>query len=152
VVELQSGYKIPKRLLSVTERRLFGEDYVVSEVFSVDGRDEDEYGHIFEWDELTDPIWTEGAYSIMGCIEFEPDCVRLHHDGAPVGFYMGGQAWVDPEHRGKGLGAKMIVACIAMSGRLPPVRDIGFSDDGFRAHENALAILNSMGADHSPSA
>jgi GNAT superfamily N-acetyltransferase len=143
-MKFENGYSVPEKLMSTTERKLFGDIYMVSDMFDLDGRNEDEYGHIWEWESLTDTIWSDGGYSIRGCVEFEPDCVVLLDDGRPVGFYMGGQAWVDPEHRGHGFGAKMIVSCIAMSGSLPPVRDIGFSEAGFAAHRGALEILWEM--------
>lgn len=150
-MKFENGYSVPEKLMGTTERKLFGGGYMVSDVFDLDGRNEDEYGHVFEWDDLTDPIWIDGTYSIRGCVGFEPDCVLLLDDGNPVGFYMGGQAWVDPEHRGQGLGARMIVACIAMSGSLPPVRDIGFSQAGFAAHRNALEIIREMKHEPRPS-
>lgn len=141
---LQDGFSIPTDLARIDADHLFGDRYMVSEMFSFDGRDEDEYGHVFEWEDLTDPIWVEGAYAIRGCIDFEPDCVVLAHGEEIVGFYMGGQAWVDPDHRGSGFGAKMIISCIAMSGRLPDVRNIGFSAAGFAAHKDALEILSEI--------
>lgn len=141
---LQDGFAIPEHLRRVTAATLFGEGYMISEAFDLDGRSDDEYGHIFEWEDLTDAIWIDGAYAIRGCVDFEPDCVVLQHDGETVGFYMGGQTWVDPEHRGQGFGAKMVVSCIAMSGRLPDVRNIGFSAAGFAAHEQALRLLSDM--------
>lgn len=143
---LQNGFTISDKLARTTAARLFGPGYMISEVFSFDGRDEDEYGHVFEWEDLTDPIWVEGSYAIRGCIDFDPDCVLLTHEGESVGFYMGGQAWIDPGHRGNGLGARMIVSTIAMSGRLPDVRDIGFSEAGFAAHEAALKLLKELKA------
>jgi GNAT superfamily N-acetyltransferase len=149
-MKFDNGYTVPEKLKSTTERKLFSDNFMVSDVFDLDGRDEEEYGHIFGWEDLTDPIWSEGGYSIRGCVGFEPDCVVLLDDGSPVGFYMGGQAWVDTDHRGHGFGAKMIVACIAMSGSLPPVRDIGFSAAGFAAHRNALAIIQEMKKDARP--
>lgn len=142
-MKFENGYSVPKRLKNATERKLFGENYMISEVFGFDGRGED-YEHVFEWSDLTDTIWQDGAYSIRGCVEFEPDCVLLLDDGNPVGFYMGGQAWIDPEHRGRGHGARTVVACIAMSGTLPPVKDIGFSEAGFAAHMGALEIMREM--------
>lgn len=138
---LQEGFRVSNKLSKTTEHALFGAHYMVSEVFGLDGRNEDEYGHIFEWEDFTDPIWVEGLYCIKGCVEFEPDCVVLQHQGETVGFYMGGQAWVDEDHRGHDFGAKMIVSCIAMSGRLPDVKNIGFSEAGFAAHKNALELL-----------
>lgn len=150
-MKFENGYSVPEKLRSSTEKKLFGEHYMVSDVFDLDGRNEDEYGHVFEWEDLTDPIWKDGSYSIRGCVGFEPDCVLLLDDGNPVGFYMGGQAWVDPEHRGHGFGAKMIVACIAMAGSLPPVRDIGFSEAGFASHRSALEIIREMKHDPRPS-
>jgi len=141
---LQVGFSIPETLSRTNSARLFGNQYMVSEAFSFDGSNEDEYGHVLDWEDLTDPIWTEGAYVIRGCVDFEPDCVVLIHEGETVGFYMGGQAWVDPEHRGNGFGAKMIVSCIAMSGRLPDVRDIGFSSSGFATHEAALKLMRQL--------
>ena len=148
---LQVGFSIPEKLSRTNAARLFGNQYMVSDAFSFDGRNEDEYGHVLDWEDLTDPIWTEGSYAIRGCVDFEPDCVVLTHEGETVGFYMGGQAWVDPEHRGNGFGAKMIVSCIAMSGRLPDVRDIGFSAAGLSSHEVALKLLRQLSSTVQPS-
>lgn len=142
-MSLQNGFTIPDNLARTSLTGLVGENYMVSPAFDIDGRDHDEFGHVFDWDSLTDPIWIEGPYVIRGCIDFEPCCVLLAYDDDPVGFYMGGQAWVDPEHRGNGFGAKMIVSSISMSKELPDVKNIGFSEAGFAAHESALALLRS---------
>lgn len=141
----QNGYDIPEHLISIRSETLFGRNFRISEMFSLNGRDEEhgEYDHVFEWDDLTPVIWTDPdhIYEIRGCVEFDPACVVLRRDGLTVGFYMGGQAWIDPDHRGKGLGAAMIVSTIAMTRELPPVQDIGFSGAGYQAHMAALKCL-----------
>jgi hypothetical protein len=149
-MNFENGYAVPESILSITKEALLGDHYMISPMFDFDGRSEEEYGHIWEWDDLTDVIYAEGAYTIRGCVDFEPDCVVLFDDERPVGFYMGGQAWVDPQHRGKSFGAKMVVACMAMTGRIPEVRYLGFSEQGYRTHTKAIEIIRDLDQSASP--
>lgn len=148
---LENGYSIPPGLAGVSEEDLFGTMWLVGPQFEVDGR-ADEYSHVWEWEELTDAVWSADGYSVHGLVGFEPPCMVLARGGQRIGFYMGGQSWIDPEHRGRGLGAAMAVAATAFSGRLPDVRDIGFSEAGYRLHLRALEMIRELAAEATPSA
>jgi len=135
-----NGYSLPQSLTVETVEDLLGEGYMVSPVFSIHGHDGD-YDHVWEWEDLTPSIWEEGDYAIAGLVDFEPGCVVLLCEGKPVGFYLEGQAWIDPEHRGKGFGPKMVVSAIAFGGRLPDIKDIGFTEEGYRTHAAAVSLM-----------
>lgn len=140
----ENGYDIPARLVASTHEDLFGEHFQIGEFFAVDGRDESgDYDHVFEWDDFTPVIWKHAVtgHEIVGCVEFEPTCVVLRREGQTVGFYMGGQSWVDPEHRGLGCGAAMVLSAVALAGELPDVQNIGFSNAGYGLHQSALRLL-----------
>jgi len=145
---LLEGYQIPPGLAGTTEEDLVGTMYLVSPIFEIDGWD-GEYSIVWDWED-TVRVWTEGGYSIHGLVDFEPCCVVLRHEGESVGFYMDGQCWVDPDHRGRGLARAMVVALVAWSRRLPDVKDIGFSEAGYRLHISALRQITQE-AERSPS-
>lgn len=122
---------------------LVGKGSMVSPAFRVDGRDGD-YDHVFEWEPEETPLWTsaEGDYSIAGLPDFEPATVVLLHEGEAVGFYSGGELWIDGPHRGKGLSPELVLACADYVGGLPfdPESGIGFTAAGMAAHRRAREI------------
>lgn len=138
-----NGFAVPSHLASTEVEDLLGHEYMVSEVFSVDGRDED-YEHVFDWTDFTPAIWKDGAYEIVGLQDFEPCSVALRHMRETVGFYMGGQSWIQPVHRGRGHGSALVLSAIAFGGELPDIRDIGFTEAGYRTHLSALRSLWEM--------
>ena len=83
----------------------------------------------------------DGAYEIVGLVDFEPCSVALRHMGNAVGFHMGGQAWIDPSHRGRGHGAALVLSAIAFAEEVPDLKDIGFTEAGYRTH---LAVLQKI--------
>lgn len=138
-----NGYALPEGIERVSVEDLLGCGYLVSPMFSIHGHGGD-YDHVWEWTDVTAPVWEEGDYTIVGLVDFEPGCVVLRHGGNPVGFYLEGQAWIDPGHRGKGFGPKMVLAAIAAGQRLPDIRDIGFTEAGFRTHVAAVHLIQEM--------
>ena len=69
--------------------------------------------------------------------------------GKVVGFYLDGQAWVEPAHRGNGLGTAMVLSFMALHGKPPSTRGIGFSEEGYAIHLKALEALASLHDDAS---
>lgn len=138
-----NGYGIPAKFAGVSADQLLGHNCIVSPSFAVQGRDE-EYDHVWDWTDLTPAIWEEGPYEVVGLTDFEPCCVALRHGGKPVGFYMGGQSWIDPSHRGMGLGPVLVLSAIALSGELPDIRDIGFTEAGYRTHLAAVELMHGL--------
>lgn len=137
-----NGFDVPERLRHVDEDDLLG-GCMVSPVFGLEGDSED-FDHVFEWGDLTCSVWADGEYEVVGCVDFEPGCVVVRKDGETVGFYMDGQAWVEPDHRRKGLGTAMILSFLALHDRLPNTRGIGFSEEGYALHCRVLEALASL--------
>lgn len=142
---LSPGFSIPDDLLEIDIDDLVGFASMTSPAFDVDGTSE-EYEHIFEWDDLSDPIWASenNDYTIHALLDFEPTCVVSRYLGKTIGFYLDGEAWVQDTHRGNGLGPKMIVSAIAATGELPNSQNIGFTDAGMAIHFSAVKILTEM--------
>jgi GNAT superfamily N-acetyltransferase len=100
-------------------------------------------------DALRFPVYIEGPYQIseLADPEFEPEgtFVLVHAEAGVCGFYMDGQCWVDPEHRGRGLGARLVLAAAEFHGGRPfdAPFGLGFSPAGYAAHVAAhrLAVL-----------
>lgn len=115
----------------------------VSETFSFDGRSED-YEGLFAKSEGACLFVTSDGYRI--CVQDGSDApaVVLEHDGEAVGFYADMMVWVDPEHRGKGLAAKMILSASVHFGEAMMDRTncdwIGFSPAGYAAHQSAVRL------------
>ncbi len=122
---------------------------MVSPAFRVEGRGGD-YGHVFDWEPEEDPVWAspDGDYSVAGLPDFDPPTVVLRHGGETVGFYSGGELWIDEPHRGQGLAPEMVLACADWVGGLPfdPEDGIGFTAAGMAAHRRAheLAVSRCM--------
>ena len=101
-------------------------------------------GNGYEIRAVPDPHWTP------------PTLVLLDPGGIPCGFYSGDQAWVDGEHRGRGLGAELALAMADAIGT-NPIRQpdgLGFTEAGFATHRLAwcLAVIraHAAGADVDP--
>jgi GNAT superfamily N-acetyltransferase len=122
------------------------EDFVgpcsVGNVFTFDGRGED-YDNL--WEDLRlncdkFPIVSQvSGYTICFLPDFEPFATLglLDEDGVACGFYMGGQLWIDPAHRGKNLGSFMVHAAARITGGSPSDpegKGLGYSEAGLRAH------------------
>ncbi len=115
----------------------------VSEAFAVDGRDDD---HDAVWDAPIDgdAFWTSPdgyAIHLVDDPDWSPETLLLLDPrGEACGFYSGGEAWVDPGHRGQGLGSEMVLAMAEAMGRRPVPggeAGMGFSRAGLEAHRMA---------------
>jgi hypothetical protein len=123
--------------------------YLESEQFTIDGRADEDYDWL--WDCAADPrglrppVWVGDGYQVRELIDVEPEgtFALLAPGGQPCGFYMDGQAWIDPEHRGKGLSSRLILAAAEFHGGSPIVDapcGLGFSSAGLAAHRAAHAL------------
>ena len=99
---------------------------IISDVFRIDGRQDDDY----EW------LWTCADIS-----DTEPESAFVLFDPKDdaCGFYTDGQCWIDPEHRGKGLSIPLILAAVEYLGGSPTnnSQGLGFSRAGAAAHKAA---------------
>ncbi len=95
-----------------------------------------------------DVIWSgAGGYNLCAVPGDDAPTVLLFHDSRVVGLYRDMMAWVDPRHRGKGLGATMIVEFAEYFGEHAfrneeddPSAGLGFTIAGFAAHRVARTI------------
>ena len=117
-----------------------------SEAFDVDGRDDD---HEVVWQAPVDsePFWENGdgyAIHLASDPDWEPETLLLLDPvGLPCGFYSGGESWIDPPHRGRGLGVEMVLAMTTAMGRGPIdiYQDgMGFSPAGLGMHRKAWCV------------
>lgn len=118
---------------------------MISEMFSI--ADDDEENEIFFEAGLDGtPYWTspDSAYEIRFApdMDWEPPTSFLVHGGRTVGFYAGGQCWIDPAHRGKGLSTELILALVDRIGAVPydNAEPMGFSRSGYAAHARAHRV------------
>jgi len=114
----------------------------VSRAFEINGRTDEEYEWIWNAPIYEKPFWrSPSGYEIRTVDpDFEPPTVvLLAPDGSRCGFYSGGQLWVDPEHRGQGLGAELVLALTeALGYSITAVNEgLGLSPEGYRAHFKA---------------
>lgn len=119
---------------------------IIKGQFAIDGRLEPEYEWIWSAAEdemnLGFPVHiTDDGYMIREIIDYEPEgtFVLVDQYGEACGFYMEGQCWIDPEHRGQGLSIHLILAASEFNGGSPTknVDGLGFSEAGFNAHAAA---------------
>lgn len=150
-----SADDIPHSIASVTAAQFVGRHHVADGYF-FDGRG-DAYAAFFTAAPAATPLWTSAdtrhavfpiddpAFRVPPTARptdpdfTAPDPVVLRCNGRTVGFYFAGMAWIDPEHRGRGLSTMMILAaCVAAGG---PVYDtaatMGFTPAGHAAHKAA---------------
>lgn len=121
----------------------------VHECHSFDGREE--YDFFFE--ETLDRsrvVWFEGAYA-MADVGYDSPTLMLFHEGEVVGFYFELMAWLDPEHRGRGLATQMVLQYAETFGDdcFAPLRKaadcaMGFSPEGYALHCRALDHAQSL--------
>ena len=134
----------PKPAWLMTSEEFLG-PCLVSPSFSIDasgGVESEEYGIFFTADTADRPLWSspDGRYAVHSVADkehWEPfPTVLLKHNGKTIGFYAAGEAWVDEEHRGGGLGVEMIVAAAELCGSAPNrnAAGPGYSEAGYRAH------------------
>ena len=121
----------------------------VSPIHGFDGRDE--YDFFFDEQLPADAvIWEEGEYAIAD-VGYDSPTVMLFHEGKVVGFYFDMMAWLDVEHRGRGLATTMIFAYADRFGenafadqRVKADCALGFSPEGFDLHQRALEIARQL--------
>jgi GNAT superfamily N-acetyltransferase len=137
---------------------LLSDDYAVilsvaqvSDVHSFDGREA--YDFFFEEElDASRVIWADGDYAIAD-VGYDDPTVMLFHRGAVVGFYFELMAWLDDEHRGRGLATQMILSYAERFGddcfvqpRIKADCAMGFSPEGYdlhvRAREKAREMLD----------
>ena len=120
----------------------------ISDCFSIDGRQDEDYEWLWDVDFTGYPVAgeAEGGYRIVHLDDWEPagTVILVSPAEQMCGFYMDSQCWIDLEHRGKGLSTPMILAAADILGG-SPVRDnegcpVGFSEAGYRAHMAAHAF------------
>ena len=120
---------------------------IVSPVFEIDGRDDDEtFDHLWECLDLEGrdlPVLArdEDGWGARWIDDWEPPATMGLFDpkGTPRGFYMGGMLWIDPDARGHGRSGLMTSAAADLLGGNPMGRHegLGFSDAGLAAHLSA---------------
>lgn len=117
--------------------------YLLGENFEIDGRRDFDFGVIWEWKALADPVPLPlpDGYGVARLDGFEPECtfVLIGPAGERCGFYATGQVWVDEAHRGRGLAVHLISAAARYRDGSPTVgrHGIGFSNAGLAAHRAA---------------
>lgn len=118
---------------------------IILDVFDVDGRSE-EYAHLFEalTIEAEDLPMIErdaAGWEARWLPDWHPEATLGLHDpsGTPRGFYMSGQLWIDPEARGAGRSALLILAAAELRSGCPAAntQGLGFSPAGHAAHLSA---------------
>ena len=119
---------------------------LVSELFGLDGRNDEDFEPLFE--ELENggedlPVMARAADGTEArwLNDWEPEATMglFDPDGKACGFYMGGQLWIDKEARGHGRSSLMIIAAADLLGGPPAQNEdgMGYSPDGYKAHLNA---------------
>jgi GNAT superfamily N-acetyltransferase len=113
--------------------------------------DANEDSHSFyldaEYDEAN-LIWqNDDGYRLCKVPGDDAPTVLLFHEESVVGLYRDMMAWINPDHRGKGLGTTMIVEFADHFGenafkneQNDPAEGLGFTDAGFAVHQNARQI------------
>lgn len=144
---------------------------MVSDVFAIDGRCDETFELIWNAELCDRPYWrSEDGYEIRAVLDYEPESMSLiSPTGDRCGFIMKEHLWIDPDHRGRGLGAELVLA-LSDSIQDSPTADvsaIGFAPEGHyaffkawkmavrRAHARgemiAQSILDDAIEDHVPS-
>jgi hypothetical protein len=132
----------PTSTWTVPMERFIGWGCMESDAFAIDGRVDEDYECVWEAEYARKPIWrSDDGYSIHAVEDFEPETVVLVKGAEICGFYMGGQLWIDSEHRGRKLGCEMVLAMAEALGRSPvaSLAPMGYSPAGMAVHEAAWA-------------
>ncbi|MDW9481734.1 hypothetical protein GOB57_24100 [Sinorhizobium meliloti] len=128
----------------------------ISPIHAFDGRVE--YDFFFHEDSPSTEsvVWQEGDYAIAD-VDYDSPTVMLFHKGNVVGFYFDMMAWLDEEHRGRGLATKMIFAYADRFGEAAFAEQrakadcaLGFSPEGYDLHERALEMARQLAQEPSP--
>lgn len=132
----------------LTEAEFIGPS-IVQPVFEIDGRDAE---HDMLWEALAEdtntmPLVARDAdgFEVRWMPDWCPEATLglFAHNGAPCGFYMDAQLWIDEGHRGKGLSRLLIGAAADMLGGQPTQNEkgCGFSEAGYGAHASAWRAI-----------
>lgn len=137
---------IPRGILRCASFDEFIGPVCVARGFAIDGRS---FDYHWVWvDPLSEtPFWRSPAgYQILVLnSESEPAVlVLLAPNGERCGFYVGIELWIDPDHRGQGLGAELVLAMTELLGRSPREGQeaTGFSPAGYAAHLKAWRLAH----------
>ena len=125
---------------------------LISDNFEIDGHD-NQYAPIYNKKEKTEVVAYFDDYEIIKfSSDFEPATVAAKINGEIVGFYSGAQSWVEPDHRGHGLGKALIVSSIAVFKELQINYEepIGMSQLGYEVHKSAMREINHIVAQDQP--
>lgn len=122
---------------------------VVHPMHSFNGREE--YDFFFEEEMPKDAvIWEDGDYAIAD-VRYDEPTLMLFHKGKVVGFYFDMMAWLDPEHRGKGLATQLILSYAQHLGenafsdqRKKAGCALGFSPEGYALHGRTLEVAREL--------
>lgn len=140
---MRDGIPLPRAAWGSTLETFVG-PHRVAETFAIDGREE-EYALYFEAPYDLSPAWTSAdglhAVHLVTDEDWSPATAVLIESatGDTVGFYAGGELWIEPEHRGRGLSAALILCLVDHLGRAAydTSAGMGFSAAGYAAHAAA---------------
>jgi GNAT superfamily N-acetyltransferase len=139
---------LPRAIWGWTFEEFLGPASLVGAAFAIDGH-AGEYDLYFDAPYDLAAAWTssDGLYGVhlVADEDWEPPTAVLIENptGTTVGFYAGGELWIDEEHRGRGLSTPLIVCLVARLGRAAydNATGIGFSAAGHAAHAAAHASV-----------
>ncbi|MGU3404529.1 hypothetical protein [Methylobacterium brachiatum] len=145
---MTAALPLPRAIWGRTLEEFLGPASLVAPTFAIDGHD-GEYDIYLDAPHELAPAWTslDGLYGVhlVADEDWEPPTAVLIENptGTTVGFYAGGELWIDEEHRGRGLSTPLIVCLVARLGRAAydNATGIGFSAAGHAAHAAAHASV-----------
>ncbi|MGU3558599.1 hypothetical protein [Methylobacterium radiotolerans] len=141
---MTAALPIPRTIWGGTLEEFLGPASLVAPTFAINGHD-GECDIYFDAPYELAAAWTspDGLYAVHLVPEEDwepPTAVLLENStGDTVGFYAGGELWIDVEHRGRGLSTPLIVCLVARLGRAAYDNStgVGFSAAGHAAHAAA---------------
>ncbi|GJD90865.1 hypothetical protein BHAOGJBA_4408 [Methylobacterium hispanicum] len=139
-------FPLPRAVWGVALEQFVGPG-MVAPAFGVDGRSSD-YDLFREAPWELAPAWTspDGRHAVhlVADADWEPPTsVLLETEGGTcVGFYAGGELWIDEDRRGAGLSTPLILCLVARLGKATydTRSGLGFSPAGYAAHAAAHRI------------
>lgn len=140
---MRNGIPLPRAAWGSTLEAFVG-PHMVGTGFAIDGRDE-EYALYLDAPYDLEPVWRSAddryAVHLVTDEDWDPPTAVLidaRTEGC-VGFYAGGELWIEPEHRGGGLSTALILCLVDRLGRAAYDNrtGLGFSAAGYAAHAAA---------------